>query len=449
MAGLTASNVTLGPLEGLDLDASSDGTHLVFAASRNGSGDFLLGVNSDGTDLHTIGPAAQPSDNISEAGISGDGTKVFRYDSGDALPNGPKLTVFNFDGSGQVTLNVPNGLTAETGGPEQVELTQDGSKLLLGSTGLLINTDNSGVVQLGTDVNIETLVHPSLFHPTMNSTGTEILYTMNDLNDEFQLAVAQINPANLGVDPTISNVTINPSYLLTQSQSSITVSAAVSASSTPVGVSEAFQLNGLDELEEFSDDPLYDDGTHGDVTANDDTYTNNGITTQSTQTGPRGLRISAETVDGSGMQHVTTVEVDGELNVVTQAPAASLEFSAPTFTVAANGGTATITVTRARSAHPAWPRSTTQPATARRSPASTIPPLPAPSRLQPARPAKASPSPFSTTRPRPPRPRSTSRSAHRAAAPAWAARAPPRSRSRLPWSSTRSHTTRSRRCPTP
>ena len=198
VAGLTASDVTLGPLEGLDLDASSDGTHLVFAASQNGSGDFLLGVNSDGTDLHLIGPAAQPSDNISEAGISGDGTKVFRYDSGDGLPNGPKLTVYNFDGSGQVTLNVPNGLTAETGGPEQVELTQDGSKLLLGSTDLLINTDNSGVVQLGTDVNIDTLVHPSLYHPTMNSTGTEILYTMNDLNDEFQLAVAQINPANSG-----------------------------------------------------------------------------------------------------------------------------------------------------------------------------------------------------------------------------------------------------------
>ena len=338
VAGLTASDVTLGPLEGLDLDASSDGTHLVFAASQNGSGDFLLGVNSDGTDLHLIGPPAQPSDGISEAGISGDGTKVFRYDSGDGLPNGPKLTVFNFDGSGQVTLNVPNGLTAETGGPEQVELTQDGSKLLLGSTGLLINTDNSGVLQLGTDVNIDTLVNPSLYHPTMNSSGTEILYTMNDLDDAFQLAVAQINPSNLGVDPTISNVTINPSYLLAQSQSSITVSAAVSASSTPVGVSEAFQLNGLDELEEFSDDPLYDDGTHGDVTANNGTYTSNGITTHSTQTGPRGLRISAETVDGSGMQHVTTVQVDG-LNVVTQAPPTTLPATAVTATTATLGAT--------------------------------------------------------------------------------------------------------------
>jgi len=307
VAGLSASDVYMGPAEGLDLDASSDGTHLVFAASTNG-GDFLLGVNSDGTDLHLIGPPAQPSDNISEAGISGDGTKVFRYDSGDALPNGPKLTVYNFDGSGQVTLNVPNGL--QTIGAEQVELTQDGSKLLLGSTALLINTDNSGVVQLGTDVGIDTLVHPSLYHPTMNSSGTEILYTMTDLNDEFQLAVAQINPSSLGGDPAISNVTINPSYLLTQDQSSITVTAAVSASTTPVGVSEAFQLNGVDELYEFSDDRL-------SATANAGTYSNNDITTESTQTGPRGLRISAETIDSSGLQHVTTVEVDGALNVVT------------------------------------------------------------------------------------------------------------------------------------
>ncbi len=338
VAGLSASDVTVGPLEGLDLDASSDGTHLVFAASQNGSGDFLLGVDSDGTDLHLIGPAAQPNDSISEAGISGDGTKVFRYDSGDALPDGPVLTVYNFDGSGQVTLNVPDGLAAETGGPEQVELTQDGSKLLLGSTGLLINTDNSGLVQLGTDVGIDTLVNPSLYHPTMNSGGTEILYTMNDLNDEFQLAVAQINPSNLGVDPTISDVTINPSYLLTQDQSSITVSAAVSASSKPVGVSEAFQLNGLDELEEFSDDPLYDDGTHGDATANDGTYTNDGISTESTQAGPRGLRISAETVDGNGMQHVTTVEVEG-LNVVTQGPPTTLPATAVTATTATLGAT--------------------------------------------------------------------------------------------------------------
>ncbi len=288
VAGLPVSDVVMIPEEGFDLSASADGTQLVFAASQNGVGDFLLGVNSDGTDLHTIGPLAQSSDGISEAGISGDGTTVFRYDSGDAFPNGPVLTVYNFDGSGEVTLNVPSGLGADTGGPEQVELNQDGSELLLGSGALLINTDNGSIVQLGTAANIGSLVNPTMTHPTMNSAGNEFLYTFVAPNDTYQLAIAELNPASLGDDPSVSNVTISPSYLLTQTRSAITVSAAVTASSTPVGVSESFELNGVAELEEFSDDPLNATG--------DGTYTNDDITTESTQTGPRDLRISAETV---------------------------------------------------------------------------------------------------------------------------------------------------------
>src|SRR5262249_55826652 len=48
----------------------------------------------------------------------------------------------------------------------------------------------------------------------------------------------------------------------------------------------------------------------------------------------------------NGLQHVTSVEVDG-LSVVTEVPAPTLEFSSPTYSVVDNAGTATITVTRA------------------------------------------------------------------------------------------------------
>ena len=319
LVGTTAGNITLTPSEGIDQGVSADGTHLVFGVAENNVGDFLVGVNSNGTNLHAIGALPQSGDSVSEAGISGDGTKVFRYDSGNAVANGFLLTVYNFDGSGQVTVNVPSGQHALTTGPEHVQLTQDGSKLLLGGTSLLLNTDNSGLVQIGTDVGLGTsglpnhsLVNPSMYHATMNGSGTEFLYATGDLNDAYQLAIAQINPSSLGVDPAISNVTINPSYLLTQQQSSITVSATVSANTTPAGVSEAFMLNGEDELNEFSDTTLANMGNGF--------YSTSGITTHSTITGPRDLRVSAETVDGNGLQHVTTVEVSG-LNVVTQAPA--------------------------------------------------------------------------------------------------------------------------------
>jgi hypothetical protein len=351
LLGTTASNISMDPGDSIDLDVSADGQHLVCLAHFIGS-DVLLGVNSDGSGLHTIGPLATANVGIAMAGISADGSTVFRYDTGDVLP-APRLTVYHFDGSGAVTLNVPDGLVADSTPPEHVQLTQDGSKLLLGSTALLINTDNSGVVQIGTDVGLGTsgvpnhsLVNALLIHPTMNSAGTEFLFATGDLNNIPQLAVAHLNPTSLGGDPAISNISINPSYILTETRSATTIKATVSASSKPAGVSEAFLLDGVSETGYFTDQQLYDDGTNRDVTAGDGIYTNNHITINyDPPTGPRTVRVSAETVDGSGLQHVTTVEVDG-LTVVTQAPASNLEFSASHFNVNESAGTATVTVTR-------------------------------------------------------------------------------------------------------
>jgi Tol biopolymer transport system component len=321
LLGTTASNITMGPAEGIDLDVSSDGQHLVFGAARNNVGEFLLGVNRDGSGLHTIGPLpGAPGVGVSEAGISGDGSTVFRYDTSSALP-APRLTVYHFDGSDSLTLNVPNGLYALTTGPEHVQLTQDGSMLLLGTSSLLINTDNSGVVQIGTDVGLSGygLVNAQLYHPTLNSSGTEFLFTFRDVHGAFQLSVGHLNPSGLGSDPAISNLSISPSYLLTETRSATTIRAAVSGSTTPVGVSEAFLRGGVSEAGYFTDTPLYNDGTHGS-TAGSSTYTNNGITINyDPPTGPRTVRVSAETVDGNGLQHVTAVEVSG-LTVVTQAP---------------------------------------------------------------------------------------------------------------------------------
>src|SRR5206468_3795355 len=104
----------------------------------------------------------------------------------------------------------------------------DGSRILLGTTSLLVNTDNSGVFQVGTNVNLDTangpnhaLVHRNLYHATMDASGTKFLYTATDLGGAYQLAFAQLNPANLGAAPAISNTGISPGYLLQQGQSAV------------------------------------------------------------------------------------------------------------------------------------------------------------------------------------------------------------------------------------
>jgi hypothetical protein len=341
----TSAYVYMGVSDGsLEMGVSSDGSHLVFPASFGGVGqinDSLLAVNTNGSDLHEIGPFGQ-ANNMNAAGISGDGSKVFRYDGF----NNNQLTVYNFDGSDPVVLNNLPHDNAIANGRDRIELTQDGSKLLLGTSSLLVNTDNSGMVQIGTHVGLNTsnppfhaLVGTTLYHATMDSSGTVFLFTTGDLNGAQQLAVARLNTASPGGDPAISNISISPSYLLTNSGATTTISAAVSGSNL-VGVSEAFMLNGVSEndaIHDFTDTQLYDDGTNGDANTGDGTYTNNAITIHyDPPTGPRTVRVSGETVDGSGLQHVTSVEVDG-LTVVTQAPVVSTNLISGTIFQDVNG----------------------------------------------------------------------------------------------------------------
>jgi hypothetical protein len=335
LLGMPTANIGLfdGEPGGLALGVgvSADGSRLVFHASVNNVGDFLVGVNADGSGLHTIGPVAVSGDYMAEDGISGDGSTVFRYDSVNEAPF--QLTVYHFDGSGQATLSVPGGLGARVFGPEHVQLTQDGSKLLLGSSALLINTDGSGMVQIGTDSGPAHLTAPQLNFPTMNSSGTEFLYTMSDLTGVSQLAIARVNPASMGGDPTVNNISINPGYIVINppaASSVTTISGQVGTSQSVYEVTDSLLYNGVSSnnlninnqfVDGFADNYLYDDGTHGDVTANDSTFTNSGIGTEGTITGPRTVRVTAQIQDGRGWLHGTAVEVSG-LSVVSQAPAA-------------------------------------------------------------------------------------------------------------------------------
>ncbi len=333
LLGSSVGAVDMGNSAGdLALGSSSDGSRLVFSAGTANVGSVELGVNRDGSGLHLIRPINPANAVVVEAaGISGDGSKVFVFDSTIADGHPTTLTVYNFDGSDPVLLSNLNDFGVDNGA-EHFELTQDGSKLLFGTTSMLINTDNSGVVQIGTDAPASTIAahNATLYHATMNSSGTEFLYTMSDVNHAQQLAIATLNPASLGVDPAISNVTINPPYIVIPpgSPTATTISAQVSPTAVR-DVSDALLYNGVSSnglvvngntVDYFADQQLFDDGSHGDGTAGDGIFTNNGIGTEGTVAGPRTVRVLAENLDSSGLLHATAVEVDG-LTVVTQAPA--------------------------------------------------------------------------------------------------------------------------------
>ena len=183
-AGVAPSNVGLISRGGsLDMGVSSDGTHLVFGANGQ-NGDFLVGVNADGSMLHTIGPVGADDNGnaLYAAGISGDGSKVFRYNNFSAIGT-VEVDVYNFDGTGQVNLHV-GGFSSSL--PEHVELSPDGSKLLYGSTGILYNTDGSGAVQIPTETGGNDPLAggsgPGLGGATMDASATHFLYIGGDVN---------------------------------------------------------------------------------------------------------------------------------------------------------------------------------------------------------------------------------------------------------------------------
>ncbi len=360
--GVTGNQINMGSTNGDDFDMalSADGTKMVFgAAGPNGS--FLLGVTlsypspgvavANAASLHRIGIESPFS--LTSANISADGSKVVRDDTVNGLP---VITVFNFDGSNGVALtNVPANFHSLGGRGDTPELTQDGSQLLLGSTSYLMNTDNSGVVQIGTNVGLDTsgpphrdLVSSNLYHAKMDVTGTTFFYITADINGARQVGMAHLNPSSLGKAPTVNSITVSPSFVVVNNGSNYSVSAHVTSSESIAGASNAMLLGGVSEEGHFTDDRLYDDGSNGgDATAGDGVYTNNFFKYLGDgPLGPRTLRVSAETVDAAGLQHVTSVEVD-PFSVVAAAPAPTVEFSTSTYTVNESAGTATITVNRA------------------------------------------------------------------------------------------------------
>ena len=190
-----------------------------------------------------------------------------------------------------------------------------GSRLLLGSSGVLVNTDGSGMVQLAITTpssgQLQLLLSDGMFRATMNSSANRFVYLFDR---PLQLARLEINPESLGDAPSIANPTIDPPFVLTRARSASTVSALVSANSALLRVGNTVLLNGLDNPN-VTHQIMSDTG--GGV------FTNAFVHDRDVAVvGPRAVRVQSGVLAGDGKLHATAVEF-GPFAVVEDPPAAS------------------------------------------------------------------------------------------------------------------------------
>jgi Tol biopolymer transport system component len=323
------------------LDVSANGGQIVFTSyadvdpATGSAREALFAVNSDGSNLHRLLGATFTY--VLANGISGDGSTV-AYITGDFATGRQEAGVVSFDGSGQRTLtdnttphpgtgnNLPSG--------ERIQLNADGSRLLLGSTGLLFDTRDGAQLALGLEIppapGQRALVPEGLPVATMNSAAMRLVYLFQPAAGPLQLARLDLNPAEVVDVPLISEARVDPNYVLIQGRSSATVSARVSPLEPAPWVGGRVLRNGLPDDASFSRVALVDDGTTGGDTAASDGVFTNSLTTCCDQVGLRVVRVQAERVTADGLQQAMAVDIAPFAVVADRADAPEPGTPAPT-----------------------------------------------------------------------------------------------------------------------
>jgi dipeptidyl aminopeptidase/acylaminoacyl peptidase len=308
------------------LDISANGAQIVFTSfsadrdSATGTArEGLFAVNGDGSDLRRLlGPTFT---HVNANAISGDGATV-AYVTNDFGTGLQEAGVLAFDGSGQRILTDSTSLHPGTGANlpsgERIQLSTDGSRLLLGSTGLLVDTTSGDRLALGVStVSVAGDPHPlvvdGLYRPTMNAQATRVAYLFQPPGEPYQIARIDLNPDDLGGAPSVTEARVSPGYILTEGRSTATVSAQVTTLNTFLRVGSRVLYRSLPDpnVDTSYYGAMVDDGASlGDATAGDDVFTYNGIVTNCcAEVGPRTVRIKAETQAADGLRHATAVDV--------------------------------------------------------------------------------------------------------------------------------------------
>jgi hypothetical protein len=329
LAALLGVSVEQAPFFGgsWGLDVSRDGSRVVFVSYAEidpGTGsprEALFAVNGDGAGLRRLlGPTVTY---VINGAISGDGSTV-AYITGNAADGRQEAGVIGIDGGGQRTLTDNTTGYPGLGGlfslptGERIQLSSDGTRLLLGSTGLLYDATNGDRLTLGAStVSVSgdptPLVIDGLYRPTMNAQATRFAYVFQPFGEPYQVARLDLNPGDLGGAPSVAEASVTPPFVLTETRSTATISARVSTPNAFLRVGSRVLFRGLPDpnVDTWYYGPMADDGaTVGDAVAGDDVFTYDGIATNCcAEVGPRIIRVKAETQTTDGLRHATAVDV--------------------------------------------------------------------------------------------------------------------------------------------
>jgi hypothetical protein len=306
----------LAPKGGLrrGFDVSADGKRYVSIWSagyctQTGQKDYIVAASTDGTSAPRLlaGPITTGC-GVSKLAISGDGTKVAYAVETGAGSSTRDLTVIDFEGSAKLDLAVyPGNLDTSWG------LSDDGRVLIAGNR--MHRTDGTGAFDLVVRGSFFSADPPSGIDNhlgALDGAGKRVFY-VDAQSIPKRVALLEIDPSSTGDAPTITDPTVTPASIPLDGSESATISAkvAVAGGAKPVRVAASVLKDGARD-DKVGEVVLFDDGTHGDATANDGVYTVNEIrATSGAIAGARTIRIRATFIDASTKAHSTVIEYTG------------------------------------------------------------------------------------------------------------------------------------------
>lgn len=301
------------------LDVSQDGSRVVFTAYAHGGEYGFAVAGGGGTPRVLVGPDAL----VERVAISGDGATI----AADVVPlNGDgsnQIAVVPYaGGEGRIVAKATNSGTADP-----IQLSADGSRLLVSPNSLLIDTATGEVRTLEIALawfsgNHDSVLTDGLPRATMNADATRFAYAMRTarcadcLNAHEQLAILDLGPADLGAAPVLADPRVSPGTIALSGASVATVQVHVATAGKVRGVGLVALANGVYDGHVGWGVLLTDDGTNGDATAGDGTFTNDAVRADCCAVlDPHTLRIEAEVETSDGLRHAKAVDF-GPLMVV-------------------------------------------------------------------------------------------------------------------------------------
>jgi hypothetical protein len=308
------------------LEISSTGA-IVFATQRNlapeNTYQRMFGVQlDDPSTLHEINLPLRTA--VIAVGISGDGSTV----SYNILtpPSPYEVGVENFvGGKPQMLARSPRdghpedqrypGYGGFATGDNRIPLSYDGSQLLLGWTGVLINTAGEPMpLQLAArggyfSSDLPPLLYDGMTWASMDTSATHFLYGFQDARGVAQLAKMDLDP---GSAPLITDATYTNRLVRGATNETIMATVRYDRSDQYVRVSNAFLSNGIDDhLGTVGGYGVDQNVMCGSVFCDPDeteVFSSALYAYPLVPLGPRTVRIKAEVLGSDGRMHATAVD---------------------------------------------------------------------------------------------------------------------------------------------